>query len=54
MCVFLCYSWSTQPFSDINPYIHTPSDTISRLSQNHMYQFALFAMGFVVELSFAA
>ncbi|KAI8966983.1 hypothetical protein BDF20DRAFT_830349 [Mycotypha africana] len=38
-------------FGDSNPYIHTTSDTIDKLSVDHMKEFAKVAVGFAVELS---
>jgi len=40
-------------FSASNPYIHTASDTTSRLSQSHATQFVRAGASFVGELSFA-
>jgi len=39
-------------FGNSNPNIHTIRDTLEKLSQEHMYQFARLALGFSVELSF--
>jgi len=39
-------------FSNANPYIHSPNDQLSRLSIEHVAQFARLGLSFVVELSF--
>jgi len=40
--------------SNINPYIHTSSDTVNRLSSSHMHQITKLALSWVVEMSLAA
>jgi leucyl aminopeptidase len=39
-------------FSNSNPYIHSSSDTLSRLSKEHALEFARLALSFSVELSY--
>jgi leucyl aminopeptidase len=40
-------------FSSSNPYIHTASDTLNRLTQSHALQFVYAGLGFCVELSYS-
>jgi len=39
-------------FSQSNPYIHSASDTLSRLTQTHAVEFAKLGVGFCVELGY--
>jgi leucyl aminopeptidase len=65
-CGYACSdhaSWNRQGYTDAfvfettfansNPYIHTPNDLRSRLSQTHCVEFAKLGVGFAIELSYA-
>jgi leucyl aminopeptidase len=39
-------------FANSNPYIHTTSDTLNRLTQNHAADFVRVGLGYVVEMSY--
>jgi leucyl aminopeptidase len=38
-------------FSNINPNIHSPQDTLDKISTEHAREFAKVALAFLVELS---
>jgi bacterial leucyl aminopeptidase len=40
-------------FGDHSPYIHTANDLLSNLNNEHMLEFARFALGYVVEMAVA-
>jgi leucyl aminopeptidase len=40
-------------FANSNPYIHTPNDLRTRLSQTHCTEFAKLGVGFAIELAYA-
>jgi leucyl aminopeptidase len=65
-CGYACSdhaSWNRQGYTDgfvfeatfanSNPYIHTPNDLRSRLSQTHCAEFAKLGVGFAIELAYA-
>lgn len=45
-----CHPFESQP-SDSNRNIHTPEDTLDKLTLEHSVQFAYIALGWAVEMS---